>query len=180
LNSGVITLRVPRECLRGAGSSEKCLARWPVASRRKSKTRNIIAAHRNALRHGFAKIELGHWEPIELDGLDGLLPKDPDFPEFIQYAVTEGAIIWTRRPGLPESLWRRRRQQRLDGVGANFRLNLRSATAITGTLLDSGTPDLTLTTNVAPGGAAAGTAYSLVGLTPDGQPSSACRPRARR
>jgi hypothetical protein len=32
------------------------LARWPVASRRKSKTRNVIAAHRNALRQGFPKI----------------------------------------------------------------------------------------------------------------------------
>jgi uncharacterized protein with beta-barrel porin domain len=54
--------------------------------------------------------------------------------------------------------------------GANFRVNLGNATAITGTLLDSGTPDLTLTTNVAPGGAAAGTPYALVGLTPDDQP----------
>ena len=52
--------------------------------------------------------------------------------------------------------------------GSNFRIGAGSATAISGTLLDSGTPNLTLTSNVSGGGNAAGTPLSIVGLAPGG------------
>jgi uncharacterized protein with beta-barrel porin domain len=52
--------------------------------------------------------------------------------------------------------------------GANFLITVGSATAISGTLLDSGTPFLNLTGNLSSGGSAAGTAYTIVGVAPGG------------